>query len=278
MHTCALLMSCYITVHHAIHFHRLACWRGTAAAQVSIASPAAAGMTGPPGMMQQTPPPAAAAGLTGAMPGSAGLPPAPQLSAGKARDSSSGCMAPLPGAAPLHAESWTLENQFGHKGAVKAISDAYDQTLPRIPELPGKVKYTHSLLRHVHACFVCTRMYPMLCLLLPERAECWDVMQPSPLHLPCVTICWCTGQGISTTHMVMVRSSSARPELTWLSLLLLLPRLCPAMPRSPTQQQQLQLLRDLPQSQTWTPPLQSEQHGAHLWPASAVQHSSRLCL
>jgi hypothetical protein len=111
-------------------------------AQVSMVSPAAAGMTGPPGMMQQ---PAAAAGMTGGMmPGSAGgLPPAPQQfsQTGGARESSSssGGMAPLPGAAPLRAESWTLENQFGHKGAVKAISDAYDQTLPRIPELPGKV-------------------------------------------------------------------------------------------------------------------------------------------
>jgi hypothetical protein len=67
-----------------------------------------------------------------------------QLSTGGARDSSSSggmaaAMASLPGAAPLRADSWTLENQFGHKGAVKAISDAYDQTLPRIPELPGKV-------------------------------------------------------------------------------------------------------------------------------------------
>jgi hypothetical protein len=108
-----------------------------------MVSPAAAGMTGPPGMMQQQAA-AAAAGLTGSIPGSAaaGLPPAPQLlsAGGPSRDSSSGGMAPLPGAAPLRAESWTLENQFGHKGAVRAISDAYDQTLPRIPELPGKVR------------------------------------------------------------------------------------------------------------------------------------------
>ncbi|KAF6263937.1 hypothetical protein COO60DRAFT_1664828 [Scenedesmus sp. NREL 46B-D3] len=97
--------------------------------QVSMASPAAAGMTGPPGMMQQQQPPlAAAASFTGSMPGPAGLPPAPQLSAGGGRVSSS--------------ESWTLENQFGRKGAVKAISDAYDQTLPRIPGLPGKITYS----------------------------------------------------------------------------------------------------------------------------------------
>lgn len=45
-----------------------------------------------------------------------------------------------PTSAPLPAENWSLENQFGPKGAQKAIADAYDQTLPRIPELPGKVR------------------------------------------------------------------------------------------------------------------------------------------
>lgn len=43
------------------------------------------------------------------------------------------------GGVPLRAESWSLSSQFGHKGAVKAISEAYDQTLPKIPEPPGKV-------------------------------------------------------------------------------------------------------------------------------------------
>ncbi|WIA34036.1 hypothetical protein OEZ86_012415 [Tetradesmus obliquus] len=114
--------------------------------QASMVSPAAAGMTGPPGMMQQQQQPPAAAGLTGAMPGPAGLPPAPQLSAGGARDSSSGGMAPLPGTAPLRAESWSLENQFGHKGAVKSISEAYDQTLPKIPDLPGKITFNPAAL------------------------------------------------------------------------------------------------------------------------------------
>ncbi len=42
-------------------------------------------------------------------------------------------------AAPLPPESWTLDSQFGPKGAVRAVSDAYDQTLPRIPGLPAKV-------------------------------------------------------------------------------------------------------------------------------------------
>ena len=40
---------------------------------------------------------------------------------------------------PLRAESWSLSSQFGTKGATKAISDAYDQTLPKIPDPPGKV-------------------------------------------------------------------------------------------------------------------------------------------
>jgi len=47
---------------------------------------------------------------------------------------------------PLRAESWSLSSQFGHKGAVKAISEAYDQTLPKIPEPPGKVRAKGELL------------------------------------------------------------------------------------------------------------------------------------
>jgi hypothetical protein len=35
--------------------------------------------------------------------------------------------------------NWLLSSQYGHKGAVKAISDAYDPMLPKIPEPPGKV-------------------------------------------------------------------------------------------------------------------------------------------
>jgi hypothetical protein len=45
---------------------------------------------------------------------------------------------------PLRAESWSLSSQFGHKGAVKAISEAYDQTLPKIPDPPGKVRHCHG--------------------------------------------------------------------------------------------------------------------------------------
>lgn len=62
---------------------------------------------------------------------------------GSGRVSTSGAAAGptgvTPGSSPLPAESWSLENQFGAKGAQKAISEAYDQTLPRIPDLPGKV-------------------------------------------------------------------------------------------------------------------------------------------
>jgi hypothetical protein len=63
------------------------------------------------------------------------------------RPGSTGSTAPAAAAAagltggPLRAESWSLSSQFGHKGAVKAISDAYDQTLPKIPDPPGKVRH-----------------------------------------------------------------------------------------------------------------------------------------
>jgi len=56
----------------------------------------------------------------------------------------------------LNADNWTLDSQFGNKGAVKAISDAYDQTLPRIPDLPGKVR----LAWHWH-----TRTHGLWCLI-----------------------------------------------------------------------------------------------------------------
>jgi hypothetical protein len=57
------------------------------------------------------------------------------------RPGSMGGALPVAGATggPLSAESWSLSSQFGHKGAVKAIGDAYDQTLPKIPDPPGKV-------------------------------------------------------------------------------------------------------------------------------------------
>jgi len=41
---------------------------------------------------------------------------------------------------------------------VKAISDAYDQTLPRIPDLPGKVRkgwHWHGVLHQTTTCVAC---------------------------------------------------------------------------------------------------------------------------
>eukprot|EP00775_Hariotina_reticulata_P003445 gene3445-3716_t len=76
----------------------------------------------PPGPWPQVATGAPVAGLTGASAAAAGL-------TGMSTSS------------PLPSENWTLDSQFGNKGAVKAISDAYDQTLPRIPDLPGKIKY-----------------------------------------------------------------------------------------------------------------------------------------
>jgi hypothetical protein len=38
-------------------------------------------------------------------------------------------------------ETWSLNSQFGEKTATKAINEAYDQTLPRLPDMPGKFTY-----------------------------------------------------------------------------------------------------------------------------------------
>lgn len=222
-----------------------------------MVSPAAAGMTGPPGMMQQQQQPPAAAGLTGAMPGPAGLPPAPQLSAGGARDSSSGGMAPLPGTAPLRAESWSLENQFGHKGAVKSISEAYDQTLPKIPDLPGKVS---------RAAAVEKSYYDPSVLPGKETRSCCGALiflASFAAHAAPSSSVDCWRHCASNTDSAVGRKLRILElPLTWLCLL------CPAMPRSPSTQRRLLLLPlGLPQCQTWTPPLLSERYP----PASEVQ-------
>lgn len=144
---------------------------------LQVAPAAAAGMTVPqPGSAyhtapQQQPIPATAAGglppgaapspvgsaggfgsrpgsMGGAMPVSPGLPgglaaASPSLTGGLGSRGSSmggGVVGGGVTGGPLRAESWSLSSQFGHKGAVKAISEAYDQTLPKIPDPPGKVR------------------------------------------------------------------------------------------------------------------------------------------
>jgi hypothetical protein len=38
-------------------------------------------------------------------------------------------------------KEWSLASQFGEKTATKAVSESYDQTLPRLPGMPLKVVY-----------------------------------------------------------------------------------------------------------------------------------------
>lgn len=42
---------------------------------------------------------------------------------------------------PEPHQSWSLQSQFGNKTATKAIDDAYNGPLFKMPELPGKVQY-----------------------------------------------------------------------------------------------------------------------------------------
>eukprot|EP00878_Enallax_costatus_P014044 GHUV01014686.1.p1 GENE.GHUV01014686.1~~GHUV01014686.1.p1 ORF type:complete len:952 (+),score=416.02 GHUV01014686.1:1010-3865(+) len=95
----------------------------------------------PPGIWPQVTMPGAAAGYTGtqSLPGSARVSASGAVSAAGA--AAAGPTGVTPGSAPLPAESWSLENQFGAKGAQKAVSEAYDQTLPKVPDLPGKFTF-----------------------------------------------------------------------------------------------------------------------------------------
>jgi hypothetical protein len=83
--------------------------------------------------------------LPPALPAGPGAPPFPPLAAGVAMPAAAApAAAPPPAsilgpAAPAPGPGWSLSSQFGEKTAAKAVADVYDQTLPRLPGMPGKV-------------------------------------------------------------------------------------------------------------------------------------------
>ncbi|KAI8469930.1 MAG: hypothetical protein J3K34DRAFT_521730 [Monoraphidium minutum] len=69
----------------------------------------------------------------------AAMPPVP--APGGASAGPTGAAAGPTGGPPAAPQQWSLSSQFGEKTAAAAVSEVYDQTLPRLPGMPPKVSY-----------------------------------------------------------------------------------------------------------------------------------------